>query len=90
LWQTESYSLEYCQSLQDVLTFLAEYLMVDLLDQTQIQLKEVILTNTQHLGEEFNLAYESGELSRFLQEKLLIQSMDSIYIFQITIADRNY
>ncbi|MBO0441779.1 metallophosphoesterase family protein [Candidatus Enterococcus ikei] len=88
-WQVEKYSLRQAGSLQEALSLLTELLMKGVKDQRQVILKEIQLTDTEQLGEEFRISYENGELLYYLQTTLLQQSNQSLFLFQVKVVSED-
>ncbi|WP_206912950.1 DNA repair protein SbcD/Mre11 [Enterococcus sp. DIV0840] len=86
-WQVEKYSLRQALSLQEALTILTGHLLDGEANERQVVLKEIQLTDTQHLGEEFRLSYENGELLQYLQTTILQQSNQSLFLFQVEVLN---
>jgi exonuclease SbcD len=87
VWHYAEYSLEKVPTQQAVLQQLVEYL-ADNTHSVSLVLTELLLTNTAHLGEEFRLSYESGELLQYLQAKLLTITQQT-YLHALTLADED-
>lgn len=88
-WQVEVHSLQNVTYIKDVLQFL----LIKLQEKKQehsIVLKEILLTNTEHLDEEFHTAYESGELLNYLQEQLLRETDYAMYLFQLQMKEAEH
>lgn len=83
IWRKATYSLSSCQSLHDSLQFLAKIILSDEIDRDQITLLALHLTETEHLGAEFQLSYNNGELLHYVQEELLLRSNHRVYPFQL-------
>lgn len=49
-------------------------------------MKEIRLTDTEHLGDEFQRSYETGELLSYLQTTVMSQTDQEIFLFQITLG----
>ncbi|MBO0468158.1 metallophosphoesterase family protein [Enterococcus plantarum] len=88
-WQVEKYSLRHAGSLQEALVILQDLLLKNELNQGQLVLKEIQLADTQHLGEEFRLSYENGELLQYLQATLVQQTNQAIYLFRVEVLNNN-
>ncbi|MFD1900815.1 hypothetical protein GQR36_13940 [Enterococcus termitis] len=73
-------------SLQEALTILTRNLLDSYKEPTRLILKEVQLTETEHLGEEFQRSYENGELLAYLQATLLSQTNQELFLFQIKLG----
>lgn len=86
VWQRADYLLAEATNLQDALAFLTSALLAEVKVWNQLILKEITLTKTSHLGEEFKRSYESGELLHYLQEMLLRKSNHALFLFQVTIS----
>ncbi|MTD41948.1 DNA repair exonuclease [Erwinia sp. CPCC 100877] len=86
-WHIAEFSLEQAQTQQAALQQLVEYLTANTLSASLV-LTELQLTNTEHLGEEFRLSYESGELLHYLQTKLLMVTQ-KIYLHAVTVTNEN-
>ncbi|MGM0219331.1 metallophosphoesterase family protein [Enterococcus sp. AZ126] len=82
-WQVEKYSLSNTRSLQESLSILTELLLKEKANNKQVVLKEIKLTDIEQLGEEFQLAYENGELLQYLQTTLLQQTNRSLFLFNV-------
>lgn len=87
VWHYAEYSLEKIPTQQAVLQQLVEYLAANTRSASLV-LTELQLTNTDHLGEEFRLSYESGELLQYLQSKLLTITQQT-YLHTLTLTDEN-
>lgn len=87
-WQVELYSLQNVTDIKDVLQFLITKLK-EKKQEHSVVLKEALLTDTQHLDEEFHIAYESGELLNYLQEQLLDETDGAMYLFQLQMQESN-
>ena len=83
IWQVEKYSLSNARSLQESLSVLTELLLKEKANNKQVVLKEIQLTDIEQLGEEFQLAYENGELLQYLQTTLLQQTNQSLFLFNV-------
>lgn len=84
VWQVTKYSLSQAANLQEALRLLTEALLKSGEQQT-VMLKEVQLTDTEQLGEEFSLSYKNGELLHYLQQALLQQTNQSLFVFRIEV-----
>ncbi|WP_430602575.1 DNA repair protein SbcD/Mre11 [Enterococcus sp. DIV0724b] len=84
-WQLQRYSLSQARNLQEALSILTEFLLKDMENQTQLTLKEIQLTDTEELSEEFQISYENGELLQYLQTTLLQQTNHSLFLFQVEV-----
>lgn len=82
-WQKTKYSLSQTSNLQEALSLLEELLVTESLDQKSVVLKEIQLTDTEQLGEEFRISYGNGELLHYLQTTLLQRSNHFLFLFQI-------
>lgn len=89
-WQVEKYSLRHAGSLQEALILLKDLLLKDKLNQRQLILKEIQLTDTQHLGEEFHVSYENGELLQYLQTTLLQQTNQVLCLFRVEVLNDSF
>jgi exonuclease SbcD len=85
-WQVEAHSLKLTTSLQEALTVLTRNLLDSYKEPARLILKEVQLTETEHLGEEFQRSYENGELLAYLQATLLSQTNQELFLFQIKLG----
>lgn len=84
-WQTEQYSMSQARNSQEVLSLLTKLLLENRLDQDQVVLKQIQLTDIDQLGEEFQISYENGELLQYLQTMLLQKTNDSLFLFQVEV-----
>lgn len=82
-WQKTKYSLSQASNLQEALSLLEELLVTDSLDQKSMILKEIQLTDTEQLGEEFRISHGNGELIQYLQTTLLQRTNHSLFLFQV-------
>ncbi|ALS02657.1 DNA repair exonuclease [Enterococcus silesiacus] len=87
MWQSASYSLKQAKSLQEALVILMEALLDDVQEQSLLTLKEIQLTETEQLDEEFQRSYDSGELLQYLQERVLAETNQSVLLHQINVVD---
>ncbi len=85
IWQVEPYSLKQVSSLQEALSVLTNHLISSKKEHGQLLLKELRLTDTEHLGDEFQRSYETGELLSYLQTTVMSQTDQEIFLFQITL-----
>lgn len=85
-WQVEKCSLSQAGNLQEALIILTEFLLKDAKNQRQVILKEIQLTETGQLGEEFRISYENGELLQYLQATLVQQTNQLLFLFHIEVA----
>lgn len=89
VWQVESCSLSRATNLQEALVFLTDRLLASAKDPSQLILKELRLTETAHLGEEFQRSFETGELLDYLQETLLQQTINLLCLFRVEVEADN-
>ncbi|GGD00668.1 metallophosphoesterase family protein [Enterococcus wangshanyuanii] len=86
VWQVESYSLKQVASLQEALTVITDHLVNGNKEQGQLLLKELQLTDTEHLGDEFQRSYANGELLSYLQTTVMSQTTQETFLFQIKLV----
>lgn len=87
LWQKEAYSLGSCHSLKESVHFLTQAILADDTGKSETTLLEIQLTEVEHLGEEFQISYRNGELLHYLQEKVLVQSDNTIFPFRLVVQE---
>lgn len=87
-WQTNTYSLEKCSTVQEALSFLSESLFNEFENQTQLLFSRIYLTGVEAMGEEFMIAYNNGELLQYLQIALLNQTNQLCFIFELLLTDK--
>ncbi len=85
VWQVTKYSLSQAGNLQEALRLLSDLLLNTEVDQRSVTLKEVHLTDTEQLGEEFSLSYKNGELLHYLQQAVLQQTNQSLFVFRVEV-----
>ncbi|EOL44500.1 metallophosphoesterase family protein [Enterococcus caccae] len=85
VWQMTTYSLNQARNLQEALSMLTNFLSEKASNQYHVILKEIKLTDTEQLGEEFTLSYENGELLHYLQTALLQQTNDVLFLFRMKV-----
>ncbi|MEI5990745.1 hypothetical protein A5881_002250 [Enterococcus termitis] len=85
VWQVTKYSLSQAGNLQEALRLLSDFLLNTEVDQQSVTLKEVHLTDTEQLGEEFSLSYKNGELLHYLQQAVLQQTNQSLFVFRVEV-----
>ncbi|AIM25366.1 metallophosphoesterase family protein [Melissococcus plutonius] len=84
-WHKCNCSLETCQSLQEVLSFLMNYLAQKFIDIEQFCLVELQINHIEHLNETFQIAIKNKELLSYLHEALLQNQLNNLWITDVVI-----
>lgn len=84
LWEKTNYSLSDYPTKKEALMFLENVLIEEAAQKHKFLLKEIILTDTEHLDEAFHVSCANGELLTHLQRTL--DGQIQLFVFQLSVA----
>ncbi|MGC6770466.1 metallophosphoesterase family protein [Enterococcus sp. LJL51] len=84
-WERTSYVLTECKTKKAALAFLEKELLKEASGRSRLCLKEIQLEDMNHLGQEFSISCENGELLGYLQTKL---PKERLFVFNV--SAKNY
>lgn len=87
-WKKTRRSLAECGTKKEALSFLEASLLEEVAQDSKFCLKEVYLTETEHLGTEFAVSCRNGEILSYLQKRLF-DAGQKLFVFDLVLAEQS-